>query len=327
MDRLRWGILGVSKINRRLIPAFAKAKSARLVGIASRDFAKARAAADEADIPHAFGSYDDLLGSPEIDAVYIPLPNGLHGEWTLKAARAGKHILCEKPLCPDAKGAAEVVEGCAAAGVKLMDGFFWPHHPRTKRLREMIDAGTIGAVEKVNGAFTFRMEPIDPNNIRFDASQGGGSLLDVGCYPVFGIRWAMGAEPARAFATAKYLHGVDVDMAGVLEFADGRSATFDCGFTQPFRTHLEIIGTSGVIFVPDMWAPPERAKFVLSVEGAEPAEEEMPPADHVAEMIDGFGRAVIHGTPVPSDPHEAVRTLRVLDALANSARDRAVVEV
>src|SRR5262249_34018044 len=145
----------------------------------------------------------------------------------------------------------------------LMDGFMWPHHPRTARLRKFLDDGGIGPVQRVGGSFTFRMQPLDPTNIRLKPEAAGGSLLDVGCYPVYGIRWAFAAEPVRVHATARSECGVDVEMTGQVWLADGRTATFDCGFVHPFRGWLEIIGTEGSVLVPDMWLPPPRATFLI----------------------------------------------------------------
>src|SRR5882672_2491838 len=171
--KLRWGILGVAKINERLLPGFAKAANAELVGIASRSLDKAQAAANAAGIPKAFGSYEALLDDPNIDAVYNPLPNTLHDEWTRKAAERGKHVLCEKPLTPTAREAEALVNFCHAKKIKLMDGFFWPHHPRTTQIKEFLKSGKLGRVERVTGTFTFQL-PLDATNIRLQA--GGGSL-------------------------------------------------------------------------------------------------------------------------------------------------------
>src|SRR5437870_6806939 len=263
MTKLRWGILGVANINNRLLPAFAKAASAELRAIASRSLAKAQAAAKAANIPIAHGGYDALLDDPTVDAVYNPLPNTLHGEWTKKAAERGKHVLCEKPLMPTAAAARDVIDYCRARGVTLIDGFMWPHHPRTARLRELLDQGGIGPVQRVAGAFTFRMHPLDPSNIRLKPELGGGSLLDVGCYPVYGIRWAFGAEPVRVHATAVMRNGVDLAMAGILEFSNDRIGVFDCGFTRPLRQWFEIIGTTGVLSANDMWLPEPRGRISL----------------------------------------------------------------
>src|SRR5262245_26520427 len=164
--KLRWGILGVANINNRLQPAFAKAANAELRAIASRSLDRAQAAAKTAGIPVAHGSYEALLDDPTIDIIYNPLPNNLHGEWTKKAAERRKHVLCEKPLCQTAAEAQEVVDFCRAKNVKLMDGFMWPHHPRTAKLRQFLDAGGIGEVRRVSGSFTFPLKPLEPSNIR-----------------------------------------------------------------------------------------------------------------------------------------------------------------
>jgi predicted dehydrogenase len=201
-----------------------------------------------------------------------------------------------------------------------MDGFMWPHHPRTARIRQLIDSEAIGEVRHVASAFTFPMEPLDPGNIRLQRALAGGSLLDVGCYPVYAIRWAFGAEPIRVYATAQYQYDVDVEMSGVVWLADGRVGTFDCGFTAAYRSWLEIAGTQGVIRVSDMWLPGPRAAFTLERTGAAREEIAIEGADQVVQMIDDFSRAVKQNAPIRPDPEEAVWTLRVLDALARSAR-------
>jgi predicted dehydrogenase len=326
-EPLRWGILGVANITNRLLPAFARAPSARLVAIASRSPERAQAAAKAAGIPRAFGSYDALLDDPGIDAVYNPLPNALHAEWTRKAADRGKHVLCEKPLCPTAAEARELVDYCRAKGVVLMDGFMWPHHPRTARLRQLLDAGSLGEVQRVTGAFTFRLQPFDPANIRLRPELAGGSLLDVGCYAVYGIRWAFGAEPVRAQAWARYEHGVDVELSGLVALADGRVGAFDCGFVLPYRGWLEVVGSEGTVFVPDMWLPPKRATFEIRRGGYEVEVVAVEGQDQIVEMLEDFARAVRSGEPVRPDPEEAVRTLRVLDALGRSAKEGQAVPV
>jgi D-xylose 1-dehydrogenase (NADP+, D-xylono-1,5-lactone-forming) len=324
--KLRWGILGVAKINDRLLPAFPRADNAELRAIASRSVERARQAAAAAGIPVAHGSYEALLDDPNIDAVYNPLPNTLHAEWTRKAAERGKHVLCEKPLCPTAAEAQELVDFCRAKGIKLMDGFMWPHHPRTAKLRQLLDKGGIGEVRRVSSSFTFGL-PMDPANIRLRSEMAGGSLLDVGCYPVYGIRWAFGAEPVAVAARAVCKGGVDVEMSGLLWLADGRLATFDCGFTQPMRQWLEITGTEGVVLVCDMWLPANRAVFTVEREGKPPVHHAVEGADQIVHMLEDFGRAVLHNEPVQPSPEEAVKTLRVLDALAKSAREGRVAEV
>jgi len=328
MDKVRWGILGVAKINDRLLPAFGRARNAELRAIASRSLERAQAAAGAAGIPMAHGSYEALLDDPSIDAVYNPLPNTLHEEWTRQAAERGKHVLCEKPLTPTAAAAQRLVDFCRSKNVCLMDGFMWPHHPRTARLRQFLDRGGIGELRRVAGSFTFLLEPFDPRNIRLQAELAGGSLLDVGCYPIYGIRWAFGAEPVRAWAAARYEHGVDVEMNGCIWLADGRVGSFDCGFRLPYRGWLEITGTEGLVFVPDMWLPPPRAHFEIRRDGTYDIEQVVVEGeDQIQHMLENFGRCVLEGKPVTPPPDEAVKTLRVLDALATSARQGMVVSI
>ncbi|WP_020474107.1 Gfo/Idh/MocA family protein [Zavarzinella formosa] len=325
--RLRWGILGVAKINNRLKPAFHASQTVKLQAIASRSLEKAQAAATDFGIETAHGSYEALLADPNVDAVYIPLPNSMHGEWTRKAADAGKHILCEKPLCPDAKEAAELVAYCRSKNVRLMDGFMWPHHPRTHAIRKILDEGTIGDVQRVTSAFTFQMESLDLNNIRLQPGLGGGSLLDVGCYPVYGIRWAFGCEPTLAFARAKLVNGVDVELSAQLTFADGRMASFDCGFTLPYRAWLEITGTKGVVRIPNLWAPKSHASYEVELNGESAKPHLIEGEDHMVHMLDDFAHAVWEQRePVPS-PDEAVKTLRVLDAITKSVAEGREVKV
>jgi predicted dehydrogenase len=325
--KLRWGILGVARINERLLPGFAQAEYADLVAIASRSLDRAQGAARAARVPKAYGSYEAILDDPNIDAVYIPLPNNLHGEWTRRAAERGKHVLCEKPLAPSASEAREIVDFCRGRGVKLMDGFMWPHHPRTAHLRQLLDGGSIGEIRRVDGAFTFRLEPLAPTNIRLRPELGGGSLLDIGCYPVFGIRWVFGAEPVHVFAQAVYKNGVDVEMGGQLRFDDGRMASFDCGFAAAFRGWLEITGTEGTIVVPEMWLPPRDAAFYIHRDGKAAEKIVMAGEDQIVHMIDHFSGAVLAGQNVTPPPDEAVRTLKVLDALAASAEEGIVKAV
>jgi predicted dehydrogenase len=321
MTKLRWGILGVAAINNRVLPSFRRARNAELRAIASRSHDRAKAAAGAAGIPTAHGSYEALLDDPTIDAVYIPLPNTLHEEWTRKVAERGKHVWCEKPLCTTPAAAQALIEFCYAKGVKLMDGFMWPHHPRTAHMRHFLDSGGIGEVRRVGAAFTFQMKTLDTSNIRLKAEMGGGSLLDVGCYPVYGIRWAFGAEPVRVTAAARIYNGVDVEMNGILTFDDCRTGTFDCGFTLPYRGWLEIVGTEGTVTVQEMWLPLSRATYSIRREGRPIEEVVIEGEDQIQLMVENFSRAVLEDQAVAPSPDEAVKTLRVLDALAKAARN------
>ncbi|HEX3148146.1 MAG TPA: Gfo/Idh/MocA family oxidoreductase [Gemmataceae bacterium] len=324
---LRWGILGVAKILRRLGPAFQAAPSANVRAIASRSLDRSRVAARDLGAEVAYGCYEELLADQEVDAVYIPLPNSLHAEWIRAAADRGKHVLCEKPLCPTAAEAAAVVAYCRERGIRLMEGFMWPHHPRTRRIRQAIDDGTIGEVRRVAGALTFRMDPLDPANIRLRPDLAGGSLLDVGCYPISGIRWAMGAEPVHVFARGRHMNGVDIEASGQLFFDDDRVASFDCGFTLPYRAWLEIVGTNGTIRVPRMWAPQPRATWEVEVNGQPAVEHVIEGEDQIVRMLDEFAAAVRENRDPRPGPDEAVKSVQVLDALRRSIAEGREIKV
>jgi xylose dehydrogenase (NAD/NADP) len=324
---LRWGVLGVAKILNRFKPAFGASATATRRAIASRSLEKAQTAARDFGFEVAYGSYEELLADPQVDAVYVPLPNAMHAEWTTKAVEHGKHVLCEKPLCASAAEAADVVAHCRAHGVRLMEGFMWRYHPRTQRIREQIDAGLIGEVRRVTGAFTFLMDPLNPANICLRPDLAGGSLLDVGCYPVSAIRWAMGDEPERVFAAARQAHGVDVEVSALFTFCAGRSASFDCGFTLPYRGWLEIVGSKGTIRVPRMWAPHPRATWEVEVNGQPAAEHAVEGEDQIVRMLDEFAAAVWEGRDPRPGPDEAVGNMRALDAVRRSIVEGREVEV
>jgi len=323
---VRWGILGVAKINDRLLPAFKQMSIGRLTAIASRSLERARTAADRAEIEFAYGSYEALLADPNVDAVYIPLPNHLHDEWTRRAADAGKHVLCEKALTPTATQAEKLIAYCEKKNVKLMDGFMWPHHPRTAELMKLIKDGVIGPVQRVDASFTFSL-PRDGKNIRLQSESAGGSLLDVGCYCVYGIRWAMSVEPIKVFATARFENDVDLNMSAILWFADGRMASFDCGFTLPLRQRLEITGENGVIAVPRMWLPAEPGGYMVQVGEGDGELRRCPCPSQIVQMLENFNRFVMNNEPVTPGPTEAVKSLRVIDALAKSAQENRIVDV
>ena len=251
---LRWGLLGTARINRMVIPPLRASAGNRLLAVASRDLARARGYAKEWGIERAHGAYEALLADPEIDAVYIPLPNHLHAEWTIRAARAGKHVLCEKPLAltvdeVDAMGAA-----ARESGVVLAEAFMYRHHPQTLKVKELVDAGAIGPVRFVRGTFSFPLTR--PDDVRLRPEWGGGCLWDVGCYPLSFIRFLLGNEPLEV-AGAQQLGstGIDETFAGQLIFPGGVLAQLDAGFRSPFRAELEIAGTDGTIRVRHPWKP------------------------------------------------------------------------
>jgi D-xylose 1-dehydrogenase (NADP+, D-xylono-1,5-lactone-forming) len=331
-SRLRWGIMGCARISRRgLIPGLRSSRTGSLVSLASRDRALAQAWAREFGIPKAFGSYEELLGDPEIEAVYIPLPNELHKPWVLAAASAGKHVLCEKPLALDAFEAAEMVEHCRRQRVVLMEAFMWRHQPRSLQLREIVRGGAIGELRLIRSSFSF---PIEAGDWRLDRARGGGALFDVGCYGVSAARSFAGTEPVRANALAHFgASGVDLSLTAQLEFPGGVLAAIDCSFEQPYRCAVELVGTRGVINVPDAYLPPAAAKPTahLRTTGS-PADSgavadkvrtlEFEAANQYAAMVDAFAASVASGRLI--DPAESgLGQMIVLEKLTAAARSAA----
>ncbi len=268
---VRWGVLSTADIAvKKVIPGIRRAANADLVAIASRDAGTATAAAGRLGIPRAHGSYEAMLADPEIDAVYIPLPNHLHARWTIAAARAGKHVLCEKPLALTASEAAGMVEACREAGVLLMEAFMYRHHPSWVAVRELVAAGRIGRLQAVDSWFSYFND--DPANIRNIREAGGGALYDIGCYSVNLSRMLFGTEPVRVRAAIRRdpALGVDVLTSGILEFEAG-VATFTCSTRAEPDQRVDVYGTDGRISIDIPFnIPPDRPTHVSVVAGGEP---------------------------------------------------------
>ncbi|HWD70112.1 MAG TPA: Gfo/Idh/MocA family oxidoreductase [Solirubrobacteraceae bacterium] len=247
-----WGFMSTARINDALLRGIAEVPEARALAVASRDQGRADEYARANGIERAYGSYDELLADPEVDVVYISLPNGMHVDWTRRALDAGKHVLCEKPLSRSAVEVEQLFDFAEARGRHLSEAFMYRHHPQTQRLKELVDAGAIGELRLIRGHFSFNCDPSDP---RMLAGMQGGGLMDVGCYPVNIARFLAG-EPERV--SAEQLlggDGVDVVMAGVLRFSGGVLAHFDSGLAMPHRLEVEVVGSTGVLRVASPWHP------------------------------------------------------------------------
>ncbi len=319
---LRFGILGCARIVRRgLIPGLLASRHATLHALASRNIETARAWAEEFDVPRSHDSYEALIADPDVDAVYIPLPNELHRPWVLRAAEAGKHILCEKPLALNADEAKEMVASCHRHGVVLMEAFMWRHQARTDELRRMVAEGSIGRVRLIRSSFSF---PIEPDDWRLDPDRGGGALWDVGCYGISTLRLFAGAEPTRIEASAHFgPTGVDLSLNALLEFPDDILGLIDCSFEQPFRCTYEIVGTHGAITVPDAYLPPEKPTAELFGTGTDrDGRLGFDGGNQYGRMVDAFAEAIDapdHTLPAPAE--DGLQQMRVLDAVLKAARD------
>ena len=326
MTTLRWGILSTANIARtKVVPGIQRAVRCEVVALASRDVAQGRAVAEELGVPRAHGTYEALLADPDVDAVYIPLPNHLHAEWTITAARAGKHVLCEKPLALSARQAEEMIEACEASGVRLMEAFMYRLHPSWVAVRQLVASGRIGRLRAVQSWFSYFND--DPANIRNIRDFGGGALMDVGCYSVNLSRMLFGSEPVSVAALIERepASGVDVVTSAVLGFADGLAA-FTCSTRTEDDQRVEIYGTEGRIsFGIPFNIPPDRPTHVAITHGGDP-----PVAPHTETLTfatadpytvqaERFAEAVLDGGPMPTPPQDAVGNLRVIERILRSA--------
>lgn len=252
--KLNWGLLSTARINRDLINPLTASKRSRLLAVASRSRSTADAYALKWDIPRAHESYENLLSDPEIDVVYNSLPSNMHAEWTIKALQAGKHVLCEKPIALTLAEMDAITQAAKESGCVLAEAFMYRHHAQTLKIKEMIDAGEFGKIQLIRGAFTYTLEPED--NDRWLTQEGGGSIWDVGCYPISYARTMFGAEPVEVFGWQILSEGgSDETFVGQMKFNDGVHAQFDSGFRSPLRSMMEIVGSEAVLNIPNPFKP------------------------------------------------------------------------
>jgi xylose dehydrogenase (NAD/NADP) len=323
-EQIRWGILSTASIAvKRFIPGAARSRNGVVAAIASRDLHHARDVADSLGISLAYGSYQELLEDPEIDAIYNPLPNSLHAEWTIKAAAAGKPVLCEKPLALDADQAQLMIDSCRSHGVLLMEAFMYRFHPQHARVIELIENGSIGELRFVRAAFTFMMEPFPAGNVRLSSELGGGALMDVGCYCVNASRMLFGEDPIWGSAQWDFRpeFGVEVSLAAVLGFEGGRTAIFDCGFRAPGQGTYTAVGTRGQIEVPNAFVPAATDVTIRVTSGAELREEQIRGVDQFQLEAEEFADALLANRPLRIPAEDALGTLRTVAALLRSARE------
>jgi predicted dehydrogenase len=322
MSNVRWGVLSTAKIaQEHVIPGIKRAGRCEVVAVASRQAELAKRVADHHSIPRAHASYEALLADDEVDAVYIPLPNHLHAQWTIAAARAGKHVLCEKPLALSAADAQQMVDVCASEGVRLMEAFMYRFHPTWVAVQDLVASGRIGQLRAVQSWFSFFND--DARNIRNIREFGGGALLDIGCYAVNLSRMLFGGEPSRVQASISRDPVADVDVltAGILEFDDG-VATFTCSTRAEPDQRVHIYGTTGRISIGIPFnIPPHLPTEVYVSAGGDPPLSpstqvlRFDPADQYAIQAERFAHAVLTDEPVPLPPQDAVGNLRVIEQI------------
>ncbi|HET7718205.1 MAG TPA: Gfo/Idh/MocA family oxidoreductase [Bauldia sp.] len=334
--KLRWGVLGAAGIAKGvLIPAIQASRNGAVAVLGTRDPAALGAFAAEHRIGRVVTGYEAVIANPDVDALYIPLPNSLHSEWAERAADAGKPVLCEKPLAMTAAEAERMAARFAGKRVPLMEGFMYRFHPQHARVQAIIDSGEIGELTEVHAHLSVDlMNPPDPKNVRFAPPLGGGALLDMGCYAVSIARMIFGAEPTRVLAwqSLDSTFGVDIATSAVLEFPGGRVASASCSFKGNGQGFYRVIGRKGMIDVPRGILPGlgERSAeaLVVVIDGnGRRREEEIAPADQYRLMVEAFADAVIDSRPVPLSPSDSIANMRVLDAIAASAAKGAAVSL
>ncbi len=324
-NRVRWGVLSTAKIGtKKVIPAMQKGEWSTVTAIASRHLGKAKDAARELGIAHAYGSYEELLKDPEIDAVYIPLPNHLHVPWSIRAAEAGKHVLCEKPISITAAEARTLLEVRDRTGVKIGEAFMVRTHPQWVRTRELVRSGAIGPLRSVLGYFSYFNR--DPQNIRNMADIGGGAMYDIGCYPIFTSRFVFGEEPTRVLGILERDPDFKVDRltSAVLDFPSGQ-AVFTCSTQVCPYQRMHFVGTTGRIEVEIPFnAPPDQPCRIAidsggDLSGKDIRWEEFSVCDQYTLQGDAFSRAIREGGAVPVPVEDAVRNMAVIEAIFRSA--------
>jgi predicted dehydrogenase len=322
---LRWGVLSTANIGfKKVIPALQRGAHTRVVAIASRNLAKAKEAAAALGIPAAYGSYEELLADPNIDAVYNPLPNQLHVPWTIKAAEAGKHVLCEKPLSLTVAEAKTLLAVHARTGVKIGEAFMVNCHPQWLRLRELLNQRRIGELRSIVGVFSYFN--IDPSNIRNRPECGGGALMDIGCYLIHASRYAFAQEPTRVVASIDRDPEMHTDRltSAILDFPAGQ-AIFTCSTQLVPYQRIHFLGTRGRIEIEIPFnAPPDRTTRLFiddsgDLFGGGIATETFPVCDQYTQQGDAFSKAVLEGAEVPVPLEDAIKNMAVIEAIFTSA--------
>ncbi|WP_046179528.1 Gfo/Idh/MocA family protein [Domibacillus tundrae] len=327
---VRWGILSTAQIaQEELLPAFKHAKNANVTAIASAN-PKVSGIAEKFNIPVVYSTYEELLDDPDIDAVYIPLPNALHAEWVKKAAQKGKRVFCEKPGALTAAEAKEMIDVCKENNVMFLEAFMYQFHPQHQRVKEIVASGEIGEVKSMRVSLSFFLGD-QGENIRMNQALGGGALYDVGCYCVHSIRNLLGAEPARVFVSTQNdaNNQVDLSAAGILEFDNGMTAVFDTAMNRTRTGEYELIGTKGTIRVPRAYIPHMfngEGHVIVTNESGDYRTEHLYGHQYTLE-VESFSQWVLEGQQRESVMENTIHNMNVLDACFESVKQKTFVDV
>ncbi len=319
-QKIRWGVLGVAKIATvKVIPAMQRGKVSEVTAIASRDAAKAAQAARDLGIPKSYGSYEELIADPDIDAIYNPLPNHLHVPWSIQAANAGKHVLCEKPIALSVAETRDLIAARDRTGVKMGEAFMVRLHPQWLRTLEIVRSGEIGDLRAMSCVFSYNNR--DAQNIRNKPETGGGAIMDIGCYPIHTSRWIFGAEPHRVSAVVERDpdFGTDRLVSALLDYPGGQ-AVFTCSTQMSPFQRMQFFGTKGRVEIAiPVNAPPDK-ETRIEVQAPDIRTETFAVCDQYTLQGDAFSRAVLGETEVPVPLEDALRNMAVIEALFRSGR-------
>ncbi|WP_026699808.1 Gfo/Idh/MocA family protein [Salibacterium aidingense] len=327
MNKVNWGILSTAAIaKKQVIPALQQADNAEPAAVASGS-GKAAELARQYDIPKAYENYEELLDDPEIDIVYIPLPNGLHAKWVKEAAKRGKHVLCEKPAALTAEEAQDMIRFCEESNVLFMEALMYQFQPQYQRVKEIIASGEIGEVKLMRSSFTFMLEELE-GNIRMSRALGGGSLYDIGCYCIHAIRHILDSEPVKVYAAEERHpeYGVDMSAVVTMTMRNGVNAYFDCGMNMTERNTYEVVGTKGTIegaaaYVPQ---PDGECRLTITNENMETREENIS-GYYYTIGVEYLSNCVINGMKPEFKPENTIKNMKVLDACHESLNKGKIV--
>ena len=319
MRKLRWGLLSTARINDALIKPLRASERNELTAVASRDSKRAQAYAREKSIARALDSYDAMISDPDLDVIYNPLPNNMHAEWTIKAAKTGKHVLCEKPLAITVEDVDAMATAAKQAGVIVMEAFMYRCHPLTLEVKSLVESGAVGKLHLVRGSFTFNISSAP--DVRLDPALGGGSVWDVGCYPISYSRLIVGAEPTEAFGWQMTgTSGVDEMFTGQLRFPGDVFAQFDCGFRSPYRTQIQIVGSDGSLYVPLPFQPELNERILLTNHGKERTIT-VPGQELYIGEVENMADAILNGVAPRVSLADSRGNVAAIQALLRSARE------
>lgn len=312
---IRFGVLSTARIGEDcVIPAIHASKKAKLGAVASRHLDSAAAFAERNQIPKFYGSYEELLNDEEIDAVYIPLPNHLHAQWTIAAAKAGKHVLCEKPAALNAKQMEQMAEICREHHVLFMEAFMYQFHPQWKRVEEILSSGKMGEIRIVNASFSFHLD--NPSDIRMISDFGGGALYDIGCYCIHATRSIVGKSVAsHSQASGRFKNDVDTTLSAVLEFPNGVIANLDCSFDVQPRQYIEIVGSQGTVKLSHPFRPDTGQATLELIHQEGQQIEHFNPFDIYLAEIDHFSDCIMHAKTPKNSIQDSMENMKMIDEI------------